>query len=133
MSTSRDAEDKRYLYLRGLFKHASSTQTANYREKEFIHLCRALARISLAGESLTSRHAVRQTVKGCGDKIEELLKEVDERGTVRATPPPRGTYCGAAEEGAIRLRKCAGCSAAHYCSEECQRGHWKAHKKTCRK
>jgi hypothetical protein len=30
------------------------------------------------------------------------------------------------------LLKCKGCNIAHYCSKECQRENWKAHKKMCK-
>lgn len=30
-----------------------------------------------------------------------------------------------------KLLKCSRCSAAAYCSRECQKGHWKSHKETC--
>ncbi len=29
-------------------------------------------------------------------------------------------------------RKCSQCSAVRYCGTECQKAHWKAHKKACR-
>ncbi|KAJ7661755.1 hypothetical protein B0H17DRAFT_1093865 [Mycena rosella] len=31
----------------------------------------------------------------------------------------------------IDLRRCAGCSVVRYCSKECQKAHWKAHKPYC--
>jgi len=34
-------------------------------------------------------------------------------------------------DGKVRLKKCSRCRVAHYCSAECQMGHWKAHKLTC--
>lgn len=34
--------------------------------------------------------------------------------------------------GLIPLR-CGSCKSVRYCSPECQKGHWKAHKKKCRK
>ena len=30
------------------------------------------------------------------------------------------------------LMKCKGCNIAHYCSKECQKENWKAHKKMCK-
>jgi hypothetical protein len=80
---------------RSPFRALAAQAVANYREKEWQHLCKALCRISLADEPITSRHAVRQTVRGCGEKVDELLREIDEsRGS--AAPPARGTYVGAA-------------------------------------
>jgi hypothetical protein len=41
--------------------------------------------------------------------------------------------CGAAEgPGGAKLRRCAGCRVAVFCSPECQRGNWRAHKARCR-
>lgn len=31
------------------------------------------------------------------------------------------------------LRRCMGCLKESYCGQECQRGHWKVHKRACRK
>ena len=31
------------------------------------------------------------------------------------------------------LKKCSGCQEAHYYSKECQKEHWKLHKKSCKK
>jgi splicing suppressor protein 51 len=35
-----------------------------------------------------------------------------------------------AAEG-LNLKRCAKCQSTRYCSRECQRAHWKAHKKEC--
>ena len=96
MATSASVHaDRRYRYMRGLWSKASSASVANYREKEFQHLCKALARISVAAQHLPDRHSVINTVRGCGDGIEELLHEFDDAaGDNRA--PRRGQYCGAA-------------------------------------
>ncbi|KAH7060656.1 putative MYND domain protein [Macrophomina phaseolina] len=36
--------------------------------------------------------------------------------------------CGKTEEG---LKHCAKCSSEYYCSRDCQKAHWKTHKKVC--
>ena len=87
--------DKRYKYLRGLWSRACAGSVATYRDKEFQHLCKALARISVVREALPNRHAVRSSVDGCGDQVIELLKELDE-GRGSNEPPARGQFCGAA-------------------------------------
>ena len=61
-----------------------------------------LARISLATEPLPNRSAVIQTIKGCGSRVEELLKEIDAGGGSTA-PPRRGKYCGAAAAFLVAL------------------------------
>ncbi len=38
--------------------------------------------------------------------------------------------CGALDAGSA-MRKCSRCLGARYCGAECQRAHWKVHKKTC--
>jgi len=41
-------------------------------------------------------------------------------------------FCGIFASGNVRLRKCAKCHRASYCSRKCQVKHWKAgHKKEC--
>ena len=37
--------------------------------------------------------------------------------------------CGAYDD----LRYCGGCGAVAYCSRECSRAHWRAHRAECRR
>lgn len=39
--------------------------------------------------------------------------------------------CGAVETPAARFRLCGGCMATNYCSSNCQKMHWAAHKTIC--
>jgi len=36
-------------------------------------------------------------------------------------------------ESAASRKVCKGCNVAHYCSRECQVGHWKEHMVACRR
>ena len=45
----------------------------------------------------------------------------------------RCAACGVAEAPGHLLQKCAGCVKERYCSLDCQRGHWAAHKAECRR
>ena len=39
--------------------------------------------------------------------------------------------CAGCGERAAGLKLCARCRGVQYCGAECQRAHWRAHKKTC--
>jgi hypothetical protein len=41
------------------------------------------------------------------------------------------THCGMSS-AQVKLSACGKCHQCHYCSEECQKSHWKAHKSNCR-
>lgn len=47
-------------------------------------------------------------------------------------PAPRVCSGCGQPEGKPRLKTCAKCSTALYCSRDCQTSHWKIHKKECR-
>jgi hypothetical protein len=36
-------------------------------------------------------------------------------------------------EAETAAKACGGCKVARYCSQECQRGHWKVHRPTCQR
>jgi hypothetical protein len=40
--------------------------------------------------------------------------------------------CGKAQSLVGRLKKCQVCQKTYYCGKECQRSHWKEHKKVCK-
>mmetsp|Transcript_40237 Transcript_40237/g.97142 ORF Transcript_40237/g.97142 Transcript_40237/m.97142 type:complete len:560 (+) Transcript_40237:944-2623(+) len=40
-------------------------------------------------------------------------------------------HCGKPDKSKALLKKCSRCHAAFYCSEVCQKAHWKRHKKVC--
>ncbi|KAI0034171.1 hypothetical protein K488DRAFT_46051 [Vararia minispora EC-137] len=42
-----------------------------------------------------------------------------------------GNACGRKEDEKTTLRHCSRCHSIRYCSQECQRQHWKVHKPSC--
>ena len=43
-----------------------------------------------------------------------------------------GGTCGACGRTDGAVSRCGGCGLVSYCSRDCQKAHWKAHKKACR-
>ena len=41
--------------------------------------------------------------------------------------------CGKAPAVGSSLKRCNACHAVYYCNHACQKAHWKAHKKQCKK
>ncbi|KAL8748220.1 MAG: hypothetical protein Q9184_007495 [Pyrenodesmia sp. 2 TL-2023] len=50
-----------------------------------------------------------------------------------AQPTPSSLRCENCNESSTQLKNCAACGKAKYCSKECQRVAWKAHKLECKK
>ena len=65
-----------------------------------------------------------------------LGTDVDEAGHRKVEIETLAKTCACCSRtkatGATSMRTCAGCNLVYYCSEECQKLHWKAHKSTCR-
>jgi len=58
------------------------------------------------------------------------LKAGASRAAIRDATPCAG--CGAAKpDAATAFKFCAACKAVMYCSRECQKAHWKKHKREC--
>lgn len=71
-----------------------------------------------------------------GEKILELYSETrPEQAVMRVYLKNQGKglkICLHCHELGREMPRCSGCRWAHYCSGECSRAHWKAHKKLCR-
>eukprot|EP00741_Cyanophora_paradoxa_P013089 tig00020675_g12642.t1 len=59
--------------------------------------------------------------------VEKRFDELREEGVL--APRRSCAHCGV---GGCSLSNCARCKEASYCSPECQRGHWEAHKQSCK-
>ena len=66
--------------------------------------------------------------RDASQKRAEQLKRLSKRvpGKTEMT-----LVCSACGKGGVQLNKCARCRDPAYCSKECQKEHWKAHKKVC--
>jgi hypothetical protein len=56
-------------------------------------------------------------------------------GNRRKSHPDRGIQfcrkCDEVDDASERFKQCSRCKVAYYCSRECQKEHWKIHKKEC--
>jgi hypothetical protein len=49
-----------------------------------------------------------------------------------AAPPPRACGGCGKSESEVRLLRCAGCKAQHYCGDACAGAHWPSHRAACK-
>ena len=63
------------------------------------------------------------------EEVEKLLRRAPSK--VCGNPSCKHTAWTASMKG--EFKKCSGCLGVKYCSQSCQRVHWKEHKKVCNK
>jgi len=93
---------------------------------------KASARYQIAAQKERFRKEFPELAKGLDERMGE--GEEDE-GVLPDVKGDSCGYCGIGE-GELgvsggKLRFCLGCTGVRYCSLECQRGAWKAHKSLC--
>ena len=96
--------DRRYGYIRGLIRLATTHSRVNHREREWERICSWIAKLALEEGAVTSRHAVGQ-LKGFGEKAMEALKTIDEGR------PSYGKPAGVMVGGAFRRKYCSAAAA----------------------
>jgi len=65
-------------------------------------------------------------------KALQILDKHEGRTTPSFTPPKRCSTCDTPKTSTHKLRNCK-CKSAQYCNAECQKSHWKSHKKKHRR
>jgi hypothetical protein len=74
---------------------------------------------------------MKKVVKEQRKQSKGLKKEAKQDSGVRQTCPGCGQVEGEDEVGAGKFKKCTACKTVVYCSKECQKKDWKAHKAVC--
>ena len=54
------------------------------------------------------------------------------QGTTSGRQPLACAACGSTVPKARTFKVCTGCRTARYCDQQCQKQHWRAHKRECR-
>lgn len=62
----------------------------------------------------------------------KLQKEVAESSASLAAAKQRPKACWGCGTSAGKLSRCAGCGVAYFCSKDCQKDNWGAHKADCK-
>ena len=89
--------------------------------------------------SWPSKVLVQMHLPGEEAKQKQLLQDLLRLGHVLMVEVPTPVGCnnpgcmalGGVSEVEAAAKTCGGCRVARYCSQDCQRGHWKVHKETC--
>ncbi|KAF8639288.1 hypothetical protein AX17_001599 [Amanita inopinata Kibby_2008] len=66
----------------------------------------------------------------CGPQVTAVIRKWIGKGKGEEAPRAE-KKCDGCGAGNARLKNCAKCQVARYCSKECQKQHWPTHKKTC--
>jgi hypothetical protein len=87
---------------------------------------------STSCESLTLEEAsVQVLVLGEVIKLCQVLQR--EVPTIVGCNNPECLNLSGVLESSASRKACTGCGVARYCSRECQVGHWKEHRETCKR
>lgn len=88
------------------------------------------------GASLTGQQQQNGGSTAAGEEAAPAVAAATEAAAAAAAEqvlPKRCAGCGAASGPAgQKLRRCSGCRAVHFCSEQCQRVAWPEHRAACR-
>lgn len=85
--------------------------------------CNGIGMVSPTGVASPIRH-----MENC------TLSDRDKRVITNAQKGKSCASCGVHDGSEFKkLMKCKGCQSVYYCSSECQKSHWKAHKSECKK
>ena len=83
-------------------------------------------------DTLRDAEILKMVMAPLQDGLKQVLGSVEESQAVQLH---RCSYpgCSKQEEGLgdLSFKKCRGCGMARYCSKECQKKDWKAHKRVC--
>jgi hypothetical protein len=81
-----------------------------------------------------SRHKARRCATGTDSGQPPIISPdtVATAAVAAATAAPRMSQCNGCCKVVANPRKCSACKTVSYCSEECQRQHWRHHRAACR-
>ena len=84
-------------------------------------------------DTTTKKYASDTATKGRGESYEDMsYLPIVSKGCSTLTGGLKScSLCGKMEKKRKQMKSCSACKTVQYCNRECQKAHWKKHKKDC--
>lgn len=76
-------------------------------------------------------HQGQITISDISKKRKRPENSLRSKNSIKSHDKSQAMVCASCDAPAC-INRCSGCQAVYYCSNECQKAHWKLHKKNCK-
>ena len=120
-------DDDEYGYLKQVFNYFACRTRGNCGSTT-----NPSSNVNLLIEGQINRYFTRAVISLLLCDPEHYFTQVVQPGLSEQLDVESNEECGACGSSAKATKFCSKCKSVKYCSKECQRAHWKVHKKVCK-